>query len=198
MKKPNKYFTITGVLVFLIFNMVLLYRTMKLEEDLKLYIGKLSIAKSELKQADKRLQNKLDIEFMEHPYDLKLDTSFFVSNVDYYFYESTAVPKLVLRFSELNCNSCIDSIISVSKVFNRKYPGNILYFSEYRSERDLYYFKHLNRLKSNVLNLKRELELDPEQSNVPYFFLLGMDKKVLHVHVPDKNNLFFLNVFFIV
>jgi len=95
-------------------------------------------------------------------------------------------PKLVFRYSEIHCQNCVDNEIKRLKEFIKELDdANILIFASYDSFRNLGSFKRINQIKSHIYNLKN-LGIDIERSNIPYYFVLDYTMKVKDVFIPDK------------
>lgn len=110
-----------------------------------------------------------------------------------------STPKLIYRYSEINCDICIDSQIEIIKEKISQWgEENIIFISSYRFNRDLSVFKRINRLKIKIYNLKEKLPLPVEQFNTPYYFVFDPQTyRAVNVFIPLKENpsqtLFYLN-----
>ena len=94
--------------------------------------------------------------------------------------------KIVLRFTELNCSTCIDEDIELlNKYVNEIGQSNLIIFSTFKNLRSLLSFKENHKLKIQIFNIE-ELKLPIEQANVPYFFWLDSTLTVSNVFIPQK------------
>jgi hypothetical protein len=81
--------------------------------------------------------------------------------------------KLIFRFTELNCNVCVDKQIKILKQFEKKISkSNIAIFTEYSNHRDLVIFKRLNALDLPIYNLHNKMNIKLEAVDTPYFFIV--------------------------
>lgn len=91
-------------------------------------------------------------------------------------------PKLVYRYSALNCTACID--FGTTKLEN--------YFKDYNSNSDVVVvvsdFPSNYKARSvNFFNIEKSmLGLSIERANLPFYFLL-CGNNIRHVFIPDKN-----------
>lgn len=98
-------------------------------------------------------------------------------------------PKIIFRYSELNCQLCIEEEIKILlKYINDIGFDNILFFSTYNSTRDLFLFKRINQLQNfKIYNLKEEkLNIPIDSLNIPYVFLVDSSGNVVMLHIPEK------------
>lgn len=101
-------------------------------------------------------------------------------------------PKLVLRYTEINCTPCVDSsVLTLKEVTNKVGEENILILASYHSKRDMLIWKRVNNIKYPIYQIpdnKTGLNVDAE--NVPYFFiLLPESNTVHHLFLPLKENM---------
>jgi hypothetical protein len=98
------------------------------------------------------------------------------------------MPKLVFRYSELNCMSCVDHLIpkikKIAQVIGKK---NIIIAATYHSIRDLYLFKRLNGVKMPVYKLPTSgFGLPIGKVNLPFLFVIDPQFQTKLLFVPDK------------
>lgn len=94
---------------------------------------------------------------------------------------------MIFKYSELNCNVCIDSqIIIVKKLANIISPQKIIFLSSYNQNSNLYRFKRLNSIKSEIYNIHDGLGLNIDTLNVPYYFIMSPECRISNVFIPDK------------
>jgi hypothetical protein len=93
-------------------------------------------------------------------------------------------PKLVFRYSELNCNVCVDSQIDFIKEFVNRYGyDNLIMISNYKYKRNLSLFKILNNINNEIYNMN-VLDSSLDVLNIPYYFIL--DEQPTMFHFPEK------------
>jgi len=98
-------------------------------------------------------------------------------------------PKVIFRYSELNCRLCIEEEIKILlKYINDIGFDNILFFSTYNSTRDLFLFKRINQLQDfKIYNLKEEkLNIPIDSLNIPYVFLIDSSGNIVMLNIPEK------------
>jgi len=98
-------------------------------------------------------------------------------------------PKVIFRYSELNCRLCIEEEIKIlQKYINDIGFDNILFFSTYNSTRDLFLFKRINQLHNfRIYNLKEEqLNIPIDRLNIPYVFLIDSSGNIIMLNIPEK------------
>lgn len=93
---------------------------------------------------------------------------------------------LVLRYSSLSCTPCVDNAIAAIKKFSKENPDiNILLLATYQFQKDLKVFKKMNKLFTQVYNV-RSLNLPIENRQIPYLFVLDEELQVLNTFIPRK------------
>lgn len=96
-------------------------------------------------------------------------------------------PTLILRYSELNCQSCVDIIISSLLSDSSFNVNNTLLLGYYREPTYLYQFKRVNRINFPIYNIK-EIGLPPDTLNMPYFFILDQNLTTHNVFIPEEGD----------
>lgn len=94
--------------------------------------------------------------------------------------------KLILRYSELNCQSCVDAMITQIRVNKSIDSNNMLFLAYYKQPAYLYQFKRLNRISMPIFSLQNILL--PDTLNVPYFFILHPNLTVSNVFIPEEGD----------
>lgn len=94
---------------------------------------------------------------------------------------------LVFRYSELNCQSCVDAMLTQLQKNKKFNNSNTLLLAWYNNPSYLYQFKRMNRLNLNVFSIKTT-SLPPDTLNIPYFYLLDKDLKVSNVFIPEEGD----------
>lgn len=94
--------------------------------------------------------------------------------------------KLVFRFSELNCNVCVDSVLNALKSFPHKsVPDNVIVLASYKTYRDLLVFKRINKLSFPVYNVP-ETVMSASDIDTPFLFVTGAAEKSVFPFIPDR------------
>jgi hypothetical protein len=93
---------------------------------------------------------------------------------------------LVLRYSYIDCGSCVDSLIkqtnNLSEILGRE---KIVILAKYNSRIDYINFIRLNNIKNNIYNIKDSLSV-ADELNVPYFFVLEKNMTTSNFFIPRK------------
>lgn len=110
-------------------------------------------------------------------------------------------PKLIFRYSELHCDVCVDQQIKTLKLFKEKIGSdNIIVLANYELLKNLILFKRLNALDIPVYKLSGRMNLELEENDTPYFFILDKNNVANDFFIPIKeiNNYTYryLNVMF--
>lgn len=95
-------------------------------------------------------------------------------------------PKLVIRYSSLNCHTCIDSLVTnaknLSQILGR---DNICIFAKYHSDSDFRVFWRTNNNYFRIFQAESQItRLD--SINKPYMFVLNSNKTISHIFLPHK------------
>jgi hypothetical protein len=97
--------------------------------------------------------------------------------------------KLVFRYADVNCNTCVDSSMFKLKQLNALVRDtNIIILASYNSARDLYVWRRINNIKNPVFQIPyKSLGLKTEDLNEPYFFTLRKNSAVVqNLFIPSK------------
>src|SRR5699024_1686224 len=83
-------------------------------------------------------------------------------------------PKLVFRYSELNCMQCVDQeVANIKSLAQEIGKEHIIIAATYDSIRDLFLFKRINNLEFPVYKLPDEgFRLPLDQATVPFLFMI--------------------------
>ena len=93
--------------------------------------------------------------------------------------------RLILRYSELNCQVCIDSLIQTLKC-SPDLLNSVIVISNYSQTRDLLSFLQINQVPFPVYNLK-ELQLTKiDNYELPYFIQTDTCTRLFNAFIPDK------------
>jgi hypothetical protein len=94
------------------------------------------------------------------------------------------LPKFVFFHTQLNCNVCVEGIMTVLNDYqNILCPKNRLFFAAYNNKRDVTLFKRMNHLNNIVYNVK-SVGLPIEKLNLPFCFVMDKDMKAECVYIP--------------
>lgn len=119
-----------------------------------------------------------------------------------YLHDICPVSKLICRYSEINCNVCIDAQIeNIKQILSTWKNEDIIFIATYQQTRDLFVFKRVHGLKIKIYNLKGNLNLPVERQNTPYYFIYnGRNNRATNVFIPVKENpeptIYYLNSLF--
>lgn len=96
--------------------------------------------------------------------------------------------KLILRYSELNCNTCIEAqIVNLNRYADSIGMHNILLFTTYHNHSYMKRFKKMNKIKFEIYNVSAELDSALTDIGLPYFFVLTpCDNRVQSMYIPQK------------
>lgn len=97
-------------------------------------------------------------------------------------------PVLVFRYSDINCNTCIEAEIeALQKVFKTDLQS-ILILCSYNIDKDFYTFKKVNKINCPIYKIDHNsFDWAPEEYKNPYCFVLHPTLKVSDIYVPDKS-----------
>jgi len=96
--------------------------------------------------------------------------------------------KIVFRYSQLNCQSCVDQEIGyVKKIIAFLGQENIIIITSYTNRKDLVNFLKVNQLSKNILLMEKNQLLYENEPNAPYLLVLDSEMKVLFSFFPDKS-----------
>lgn len=96
-------------------------------------------------------------------------------------------PKLVFKYSSLNCNTCVDEQIRLFKEISKKIGSeNTLIITDYNTPRELTQFLRMNQIDNQILNL-RSAKLTEIDNSLPYFFVLDTTYCLKELFVPLRD-----------
>jgi hypothetical protein len=97
-------------------------------------------------------------------------------------------PRLIFKYSSLNCNVCVDEQITLLKKASEKIgSGNIMIITDYNSPRELSQFVRMNQIDFKVLNL-RNMNLTMIDKRFPYYFILDESYSLKLLYIPIKGD----------
>mgnify|MGYP002753476988 FL=1 len=97
--------------------------------------------------------------------------------------------KLILRYSELNCQTCVDEQINNLNTYADSIGvDRILLFTNYETDVYMRRFKKLNKIKFAIYNMKTDANKLLKDIGLPYMFVLSPNKKmrVQYMYIPQK------------
>lgn len=95
---------------------------------------------------------------------------------------------LVYRYSDINCNTCIEAEIEVLQNIFKVNFKSILILCSYNIDRDFYMFKKINKIKFPIYKIEyNSFDWLPEKDKNPYCFILHPDLKISNIYIPDKS-----------
>lgn len=99
------------------------------------------------------------------------------------------VPKLIVKFSSLECSYCIEHIIKyVSKYEDEIGANNIIFLGYFINEKDFLMFNRLNNLSYKVFNIPNEsIGLPVDHLKEPYVIVMDSSLIPKEVFVPIKS-----------
>lgn len=93
---------------------------------------------------------------------------------------------LVLRYSELNCNVCVDSALSYFKTFMKKAgEDHARIIVDYNNDSYLYQFLRVNQLTESII-YRSVSDSNRVEINTPYLFITDKSRRIYDVFVPMK------------
>jgi hypothetical protein len=99
---------------------------------------------------------------------------------------------LVLRFSELNCEECINAEIDALVNKKDKIKKNVILITYYQDRRNMFVFykdfqnKGLANIKMYLLP-NEALLIPMDKLNIPYYFCVNSNLKMNNFFIPQKN-----------
>lgn len=97
--------------------------------------------------------------------------------------------KIIIKYSELNCNTCIDSLFScINNHLNEQEKQYITILATYHNRNDLLTFKRINNLNYPIYGID-SLDIPLENLNEPFIFILNDDYTISHLFIPHKERL---------
>lgn len=99
-------------------------------------------------------------------------------------------PKLILRYSEMNCDICIEAQVrNLNRLADSVGVRQIVLFVTYRDSQNMKRFIETHRVKFAVYKLDNELASTLADIEMPYYFILTPDEgRVQCMFIPHKEN----------
>lgn len=94
--------------------------------------------------------------------------------------------KLVMRYTDLNCYTCInEQIQNLNSYIDSIGVNNVLGLISASNPNYIYHFKKINRIDFDLYNVEQSNIKIPD-IGIPYFFILTTEGKISNVFVPYK------------
>lgn len=95
-------------------------------------------------------------------------------------------PKLVFKYSELNCNICVDAQLVFLKKFIENFgEENLIMISSYKFNNNIFRFKVLNKIENEIFNIDF-MNSSLDNLNAPYYFILDNTFTPKMMFIPEK------------
>lgn len=184
----NRSFCIFLILLLLSFNIVLIINSGLLKNKISESLGIIDNLKNEVDF----FINKIKIENSCNNYSL--DENLLVVNINgdsIKVKEIITETKLILRYSVLNCDACVNvelqnlkNLIVESKVEKNK----IILFVYYEKLGDLIStYRSLNIDISLYIIPQKKFNLEIEEQNTPYYFIINPALSISNIFIPRKS-----------
>ena len=97
---------------------------------------------------------------------------------------------LVLRYSEMHCDVCIDSIVSKLSIYRDSIGlQNIILFTSTENVNYIQRFKRVNNIHFNIYSISNGLDSVLVDIGMPYLFVYSFaDERINNVFIPQKEN----------
>ena len=97
-------------------------------------------------------------------------------------------PKFVLRYSEINCMTCVDSSLKYIEKYKKIIgPENIIVLASYKNQQDLAIFKRVSKIEFEIFNTgENTVGLPIEKENTPFMFITNGTLIAQSVFLPEK------------
>lgn len=98
-------------------------------------------------------------------------------------------PKLVFRYSEVNCQTCVESeIVPLINFMAENGNDKVIFLTTYQDRKYLLDFKRFNKIKTEIYNIPENgLGLPIEKLNIPYLFVIDANMQTNLIFIPEKN-----------
>lgn len=192
MKYPINFLIVFSTLLFC-FNITLLLTLKKEREDFQNLNQSNKISCDSLRQ----LKNSIDVLFLNTSFMFEFQSDKIDKNIVLFDEKENKItlkqlvqnkPKLIFKYSDLNCNVCIDEQINLLKKASEKIGSeNIIILANYNSPRELSQFIRMNQINFKVFNL-RNTEFTSVDRSLPYYFILDESFSLNLLFIPIKGN----------
>lgn len=98
--------------------------------------------------------------------------------------------KLIFRYSYMDCDICVDSVISqVKKITQRAKLNDFLIITDTRTERDFLLKSNYKKHPFPIYGLlQSKLGLTMENKNLPFLFVISPDLRISKIFIPFKES----------
>ncbi|MDD3322731.1 MAG: hypothetical protein PHS59_14930 [Paludibacter sp.] len=95
--------------------------------------------------------------------------------------------RLIVRFSYLNCEACVESQIKIINEFSHNFKAeNVIFIASYDNLRNLKMFNMTNKTKYAIYNVEGDILKQIDERNEPHFFILDNSMRARFVFIPHK------------
>jgi hypothetical protein len=96
-------------------------------------------------------------------------------------------PKLVFRYNEHHCNTCVDMALQSLIEYRTKIGiENIIILTSYKSARTMHAFIQKNAPGMRVFNTNEDINIPLEKWSTPYFFITDNELNAHLLFIPAK------------
>lgn len=94
---------------------------------------------------------------------------------------------IIFKYSDLNCNSCVDSVFSI--INKQRLNDRLIIISKYKDPRYLSIFKRIHKYTMPIYNEIGQLPFTIDALNIPYFFYYQDKNYCTHFFYTIKDNI---------
>lgn len=97
---------------------------------------------------------------------------------------------LILRFPELACNTCMDSILfNISRNLTQQELKKVIILIDNSYKQYMFQLKRFNQFVfPNIIEVSNSIRiLSLDESKIPYFFMINKSKTCSMIFIPDRN-----------
>ncbi len=93
---------------------------------------------------------------------------------------------LVVRYSELDCNVCVDTLINYAKKMSSQIGSDrIVVFAKVTNKRDFHLLSRTNKNELNIYQVNSDITRH-DGNSYTYMFVLNIDHTISHLFIPHK------------
>lgn len=97
--------------------------------------------------------------------------------------------KIILRFSDVNCQTCIDEQVKLLMSFADSVQNNIVLLTTFQSLKYMKRFKKIANLKMDIYNLSKSLGNKLIDVGIPYFVILdNISSRLTNVFITSNKS----------
>lgn len=110
---------------------------------------------------------------------------------EFTFAELLSCDKLIFRFSELNCNICIETELAIlNSIVDSLEFKHVMIITSSKSTNYIVQFKRVNNLKMPIYCLRDSEISDIPDIGTPYYFVLSnTNYRIMSPFIPDKEKI---------